>query len=262
MNIREMLFDLSSLTGLDFTWKQALGSPLQDAIRNMTHRSEFCIKTKSKKTGLTQCIHDCSDSIHYDNPHEIVIRKTCHAGGDLIYMRIFAEDLYLGSLLIGPFTHKKELEKLGLPYLKKIRLNQIFAITKEVIPLLIEKIMEKTKLNSSQELHPKIIQVLDYIGKHFNKNITIENLSSVCHLSNYRLMHFFKQQTNQTIFQYIIELRIKKACELLKATSLKINVIAGLVGFQSPNFFNTKFKSIIKTTPQAYREKNYIPPDP
>lgn len=262
MNIQEILNDLSSLTSVDFTWKQPLDSPLQNTIGNMTHRSEFCIKVKSKKDGLQKCVRDCSDSIHYDDPLSISTRKTCHAGGNLINFRIFSEELYLGSILIGPFTQKKDLVKLGLPYFDKTKMNRIFMIAKEVTPLLIEKAMEKSKLNQSQKLHPKIIQALAYIDKNFNKNITIEDLSLECHLSSYRLMHFFKEETNLTIFQYLINLRIKKACELLKATSLKINVIAELVGFQSTNFFNSKFKLMLKTTPLTYRKKYYIPPNP
>ena len=262
MNVQEILEDLTMLTGVDFTWKQPLDSQLQKAVGNMTHRSEFCLKIKSKKEGLLKCVHDCSDSIHYDNRQEISIRKTCHAGGDLISIRIFAEELYLGSILIGPFTQKKDSAKIGLPYFEKTKMNRIFAIAKEVTPLLIEKVIAKSKLNQSQKLHPKIIQVFAYIDKNFNKNITIDDLSLACHLSSFRLMHFFKAETNQTIFQYLIELRIKKACELLKATSLKINVIAELVGFQSTNFFNAKFKSIQKITPLAYREKYFMPSNP
>lgn len=262
MNIKEMLNDLSILTGIDFIWKQASDSPLQKTIGNMTHRSEFCQKIKSKREGLEKCVRDCSDSIHYDNVQEIIIRKTCHAGGDLICMRIFSEEIYLGSLLIGPFSQKKEHEKLGSPYFEKAKMNKIFSIIKEVTPLLIEKAKEKIKLNQTQELHPRIVQIKAYIEKNFNKNITVEDLSLECHLSGYRLMHIFKNETKQTIFQYLIDYRIKKACELLKATSLKINVIAGLVGFQSTNFFNSKFKLALKTTPQAYREKNHIPTNP
>lgn len=262
MDFKEILNDLTMLTGVDFIWKQASDSHLQNAIGNMTHRSEFCNKVKNKKEGLEKCVHDCSDTIHYDNPHEIIVRKTCHAGGDLIYMRIYSEEMYLGSLLIGPFTQKKELAKIGMPYFEKSQINRIFAISKEITPMLIENVMVKIRLNKSQELHPKVIQLKTYIEKNFNKNISMEDLSLACHLSSYRLMHIFKKETNQTIFQYLIEFRIKKACELLKATSLKINIIAELVGFQSTNFFNLKFKSILKTTPQIYRDKNHIPSNP
>lgn len=262
MSLQEMLLDLTSLIGVDFTWKQPLDSPLQKETKDMTHRSEFCAITKSKKESFPKCVSDCSDSIHYASREEIRIRKICHAGGELICARIFSEDLYLGSLLIGPFTNSINTVKTGMPYFESAKIFKIFAIVEEVTPLIIEKVLVNLKLDQPPERHHKIAQVLTYIDKNYGKNITIEELALVCHLSGYRLMHLFKQEMKQTVFQYLIELRLKKACELLKATSLKINVIAGLAGFQSTNFFNSKFKQMIKMTPLAYREKYYIPVNP
>ena len=212
--------------------------------------------------GMSKCIHDCSDSIHYANRQEIRIHKTCHAGGELIGVRIFSEGLYFGSLLIGPFTQTNESAKVGLPKFELEKMNKIIAIVGEVAPLIIEKFMVKIKLNQLPYIHPKIDKVIAFIDKNLGKNITIKDLAIECHLSGYRLMHLFKKEKKQRIFQYIIELRMKKACELLKATSLKVNVIASLVGFQSTNFFFFFFKQMIKMTPMAYREKNYIPSNP
>lgn len=262
MNLPEMINDISSLMGVDITWKQAKDSPLKNVIGDMTHRSEFCNKIKSKKVALSKCVYDCSEAIHYLNKEEILIRKTCHAGGQLICARIFSEGHYLGSLLMGPYTDIKENATLGLPYFEAKNMNKIFSIVAEITPLIIEKIKTKIKIESSPQRNPKIDQMISYMKKNFNRNITIDHLSLECHLSGFRLMHLFKNEVKQTIFQYLMDLRIKKACELLNSTTLKVNKIASLVGFQNSNFFNSKFKLKCKMTPLEYRRKHYIAPNP
>lgn len=262
MSLIKILQDLTELTKVDFTWKQPIDSPLQKEIGDMTHRSEFCNQIKLKNNGLSKCIYDCSDGIHYTNREELVIRKSCHAGAQLICRRIFLEGEYLGSLMIGPFAEKKEKNEFGVPYIDEDSLHKIFEIVTEITPLIIEKVMLKIRNGAVSKQNHKISKIIEYIDKNFSQNITIEKLSFECHLSGYRLMHLFKQEMKKTIFQYLMEYRINKSCEFLTATNLKVGEIAALVGFQSTNFFNTKFKLLKKNTPLEYRNKNYVSPNP
>lgn len=262
MSLIKILQDLTELVKVDFTWKQPIDSPLQNEIGDMTHRSEFCRQIKLKNEGISKCINDCSDGVHYANREELKIKKICHAGAQLIYKRIFFENEYLGSLMIGPYSVEKEKVILGVPYINEDNLLKIFEIISEITPLIIEKAMSNIKSSATSKQNQKISKAIFFIEKNFGQNITIEKLSLECHLSGYRLMHLFKQEVKKTIFQYLMEYRINKGCELLKATNLRVSEIAALVGFQSANFFNTKFKLLKKTTPLEYRKVNYVAPNP
>ena len=65
---------------------------------------------------------------------------------------------------------------------------------------------------------------------------------------------YFKKRTNKTYFQFLTEIRITKACTLLKENpELSIAAIAELSGFQTLSHFNRKFKYYKKVSPSIYR---------
>ena len=70
---------------------------------------------------------------------------------------------------------------------------------------------------------------------------------------------FFKQRTNKTFFQFLIELRVEHACQLLSSKrELNINLISDLSGFNSISNFNKKFKKIKGVTPTKYQRSIFI----
>ena len=60
--------------------------------------------------------------------------------------------------------------------------------------------------------------------------------------------------TGKNLTEAILELRVKKACELLKNTSLKISEIAPMVGYETAANFSKVFKKMMNITPREYRD--------
>jgi AraC-like DNA-binding protein len=65
---------------------------------------------------------------------------------------------------------------------------------------------------------------------------------------------FFKRATGLTVTDYLNDIRIGNACELLIETDLQIKEIAYQVGFQSLTYFNRVFLKKKKMTPREFRE--------
>jgi transcriptional regulator GlxA family with amidase domain len=63
----------------------------------------------------------------------------------------------------------------------------------------------------------------------------------------------FKTAVGQTPLEYLQEVRMNAARELLKTSNLSINEIADKVGYQDTGYFSSLFKKIFSTTPNAYR---------
>ena len=59
--------------------------------------------------------------------------------------------------------------------------------------------------------------------------------------------------TGKTVPQYVTEVRIKKAKELLSDPSLKIRAVANAVGYDDPAYFMRKFKQVTGVTPTEYQ---------
>jgi AraC-like DNA-binding protein len=99
----------------------------------------------------------------------------------------------------------------------------------------------------------RIDRVLNHIHAHFAEPITISQLADIAALSPSGLHRTFQRHTRQTVSQYLIRLRIGRACALLSSCPMPIGTIAGEVGYDSLANFNRQFKALKGTTPRAYR---------
>jgi len=70
------------------------------------------------------------------------------------------------------------------------------------------------------------------------------------------LSQFFKSKTGKTILEFVTELRINKAKELLMQTDLSLNYIAEEVGYYNVSSFIRRFKQVEGITPGEFRKCN------
>lgn len=109
------------------------------------------------------------------------------------------------------------------------------------------------KANKTKYTSP-VYNTIDYINKHYYRNIPIKELAEKVHLSESHLLRLFRQQTNMSIKSYIISKRIKEVKNLLKYTEHSIAVICEMTGFNDQSYMTGQFKKLVKTTPKKYRE--------
>lgn len=99
----------------------------------------------------------------------------------------------------------------------------------------------------------RIDRVLNHIHAHFAEPISMSQLADIAALSPSGLHRTFRRHTRQTVSQYLIRLRIGRACALLSSGTMPIGTIAGEVGYDSLANFNRQFKALKGTTPRDYR---------
>lgn len=101
-----------------------------------------------------------------------------------------------------------------------------------------------------------IIAIKTFIEANYNNpDLSLRKISEFCFLSEAHLCVVFKEATQKTLNQYITELRINKAKELLRYKNIKISDVAEKVGFVDGNYFAKTFKKITGTSPSHYRER-------
>ncbi|MNE38783.1 HTH-type transcriptional regulator YesS [compost metagenome] len=98
-----------------------------------------------------------------------------------------------------------------------------------------------------------IDQAMLYIQEHYMDNISLDSCADYTGTSPFLLSKSFKRVTGQNFIDYLTELRIEKAKELLRDTDLKMNDVALQVGYQQ-SYFNRIFKKQEDITPTRYRE--------
>lgn len=105
-----------------------------------------------------------------------------------------------------------------------------------------------------------IDEVLKYIQLHYTQDISIEKICSVFFFNQSYFSVLFKTKTGENYNDYVMELRIKKAKELLRTGRYKVNEIAGMVGYNSSRYFSRVFKMKTGELPQEYKNRKQNTP--
>lgn len=100
-----------------------------------------------------------------------------------------------------------------------------------------------------------VLKAKDYVSKHYNEKITLTEVSETLYLHPAYFSAIFKEETGQNFIDYINEVRVQKAAELLRRDEYRIKEISYIVGFQSESYFNRVFKKIKQTSPLQYKKK-------
>jgi len=100
--------------------------------------------------------------------------------------------------------------------------------------------------------------VFKYAMEKFHEPITLEEIAGQAHMNKNSFCRYFKKRTNKTFFQFLIEIRIENACQLIYTNpDLSISHISEKCGFATIANFNRKFKEIKGVTPTEFRTLKY-----
>ena len=91
------------------------------------------------------------------------------------------------------------------------------------------------------------------LDREYATSITIERLSDEVALSPHYLIRLFRRVYRLTPHQYVIQLRIQRAKDLLVNSDLSITEICTKVGYESLGSFSTLFTKTVGIPPSAYR---------
>lgn len=91
-----------------------------------------------------------------------------------------------------------------------------------------------------------------YMERHFDRNITIDELARMAGLSRYYYMRLFKTTYGVSAMSYLTELRMNQAKLLMEQPRPKLREIAGLVGYSDEFYFIRKFKQQVGIPPATY----------
>ena len=117
----------------------------------------------------------------------------------------------------------------------------------------IQKEIKKSRMDSTEVLVDK---AKEYIKEHFkDSDLSVDKVCSNLNVSANYFSAVFKKNTGESFVSYLTDIRLKKAVELLETTDEKAYVIAGLVGYDEPNYFSYVFKKAYGISPSKYRQQ-------
>ena len=122
----------------------------------------------------------------------------------------------------------------------------------EYISLNPEKYVSDAHEQSSQ----KINKVYHYTIANFRNPIALADVAALTNHSIAGFCRYFKSRTRKSYFQYLTEVRIAYACELLRDCHLDVTRVSFASGFNNLSHFHKQFKKIVQLTPSEYRQKS------
>ena len=100
-----------------------------------------------------------------------------------------------------------------------------------------------------------IMDILEYIKAHYlDDNFSVKYMASCFETSVSNISHFFKKNTGVTISQYVEQIKLEKAKELLENSDKKVAEIAQMLRYNNSTVFIEMFKRYEGVTPGGYRE--------
>ena len=100
-------------------------------------------------------------------------------------------------------------------------------------------------------------EVVQYINDSYQKDIRVETLAHMAHLSISQFERKFKRLVHMSPIKYITQIRLNAACKLLSHTSRPITQVAIQTGFYDHSHFSTKFKQQLGISPTEYRKQYF-----
>lgn len=94
----------------------------------------------------------------------------------------------------------------------------------------------------------------EYIKANYSKALNLDEVSYYVNVSPYYFSKIFKEGTGENFIEYLTNIRIEKAKELLSNTDYSMKEICVMVGYSDPNYFSRSFKKNVGVTPTEYKE--------
>ena len=113
-----------------------------------------------------------------------------------------------------------------------------------------------TGLSKKAEISPFRKKVDELILRHLsNTDLSLETLADALHLSKSTLYRKWKDESNETLANHILSIRLSETLQLVQNQSVSFAEASSMCGFNNPSYFSRAFKKVYGCTPSEYLEK-------
>lgn len=101
--------------------------------------------------------------------------------------------------------------------------------------------------------HDVVHMAIHYFEENIEHEVTLKSVSDFVGKSSSHLSTVFKERIGYSPLNYFTLLKIKKACDMLDNSDMKINQISLKLGYDDPYYFSRLFSKIMGMSPKSYR---------
>lgn len=148
--------------------------------------------------------------------------------------------------------HEKMYEANQLPENKDLLMTSILY---EYLFMLAQK-FPREHISPEEKKNAYVEEVLKYIESDYAQNIGVNDIADKLNIDRSYLFRLFKAVTGTSLKNYLLNYRMKKACDLLTHTDYPVSVIARSVGYEDALYFSRLFRSKRGISPTLYRKQS------
>jgi len=150
------------------------------------------------------------------------------------------------SVLMRQLIDAKNSERIIL----LLQILQTIAHSRQTKTICSEGLTFQYSLTEAERLNT----IYQYILNNFTKQITLEQIANIAHLTPNGFCRYFKSRIKKTFSRFLVEVRIGHACKLLAESDKSVSDICYESGFNNFSNFNRHFKFIAGRTPLSHRK--------
>lgn len=175
-----------------------------------------------------------------------------------------------------PGIYEKYLERGGQPSFQPPYTNSYLQLLEELYEIadssafikdmkIYEKITSLLVLIMEESWHPEsspqksshkrnLLDIKNYLDQNYNKKITLDDLAERFFINKFYLTRIFKEQFGSSITNYLLQVRITHAKQLLRFSNMSIAEIAAECGMNDSNYFSRTFRKVEGMSPGEFRK--------
>lgn len=123
---------------------------------------------------------------------------------------------------------------------------------------IVKLIMRQFRQPSDNGIRNDVFELLQYIESNYNSEITPEQMASKLNISEPHLYKVFREVVGITPLQYIQNIRIEQAKNLLSASRYSVQDVADIVGYSDARYFTRIFKKIVGLSPRDWKKQSKL----
>ena len=137
--------------------------------------------------------------------------------------------------------------------LHDLRDEKSFALASAAFSCLLSSLFYRLENGEAIKDFYKLQEIIRYLYDHIDQNVSVEEMAKMAGLSERRFRTVFFARTGKSPKAFLIDIKLKKAAELLKNTSLNIKQIALSLGYSEQLYFSRIFKKKTGVYPKQFR---------
>ncbi len=168
-------------------------------------------------------------------------------------LKFSERDVYLVHNILGGLVGATGLPRV----IDLLRVLDILAQSQESEILCHDRIIDVYNKDEKDRMS----SIIKFLTDNFDKTIKLKEVADIAHMTPNSFCRFFKKRTQKSFSEYLTEIRIRNACQMLIKGEYSISEVCYQSGFNTITNFNRQFKSLKGMTPSEFTKQYQLTSD-